>query len=283
MADGNQSINQSISISMSSASSSTSTSPSPSSPPAVEMDRVIKDVVAPPLHSLSLSSLVDSSTRLPNLSLLKSHFLKEGRLSPECVHYLISTATSLFSSESNVLELNYPITVCGDVHGQFFDLVRLMEVGGDPKHTQYLFLGDYVDRGCFSTEVVLYLYAHKIVYPKSLFLLRGNHECRQLTSFFNFKDECLYKYNLFLYDSFMSSFDHLPLAALINKSFFCVHGGLSPDVTSIEEIRQMERVQEIPREGKFIHHRSPCQQHNVHIDQHQHQHQHSCNLISFRV
>lgn len=212
------------------------------------MDRVMKEVVAPPMHPLGKKRLFDKKG-MPNLAVLKEHLLKEGRLTIDAASQLINDCMKLLRAEPNMLELRYPITVCGDLHGQFFDLVRLFEVGGDPKDTQYLFLGDYVDRGCFSTEVVFYLYALKITYPKSLFLLRGNHECRQLTSFFNFKDECTYKYNLTLYDLIMNSFDTLPLAALINKAFFCVHGGLSPDITTLEEVRALDRFQEIPREG----------------------------------
>ena len=233
-------------VSMPPAAASSSASFDPVEP---VMDRVITEVVCPPMHPLTLERLINPSTNLPNLTVLKEHLQREGRLSLDAASFLIKSALNLFKSESNLLELKYPITVCGDLHGQFYDLLRLFEVGGDPANTQYLFLGDYVDRGCFSSECVLYLYAHKMVYPKSFHMLRGNHECRQLTAFFNFKDESVYKYNINFYNEVMTSFDHLPLAAIINKSFFAVHGGLSPDITTLEEIKAMDRFMEIPREG----------------------------------
>jgi len=215
----------------------------------VEDDRARKDVVPPPRHPLPHHKLFSESGI--NLQVLRDHLFKEGRLLKEDAMYLTRSCAALFRKEPNMLTLQDPITVCGDVHGQFFDLLRLFEAGGDPATTKYLFLGDYVDRGCFSTECVFYLFAHKIMYNHSFWMLRGNHECRHLTAFFNFKDECLYKYDEELYDAIMDTFDNLPIASTINKKFLACHGGLSPDISELKDIEQIDRFREVPRDGPF--------------------------------
>eukprot|EP00405_Crypthecodinium_cohnii_P013034 CAMPEP_0206429268 /NCGR_PEP_ID=MMETSP0324_2-20121206/6136_1 /ASSEMBLY_ACC=CAM_ASM_000836 /TAXON_ID=2866 /ORGANISM="Crypthecodinium cohnii, Strain Seligo" /LENGTH=502 /DNA_ID=CAMNT_0053894909 /DNA_START=358 /DNA_END=1867 /DNA_ORIENTATION=+ len=180
---------------------------------------------------------------------LMAHLVAEGVVAQELVLDIVKKASDILEAEPNLLKLNDPITVVGDIHGQYFDLVKLLDIGGPAETTQYIFLGDYVDRGSFSVEVVITLYALKIKFPKTVRMLRGNHECRQMTSFFNFREECEYKYDVSVYDAIMSSFDMLPIGATINGKFLVVHGGISPDLPNIKAINRLQRFQEPPREG----------------------------------
>mmetsp|Transcript_4369 Transcript_4369/g.5642 ORF Transcript_4369/g.5642 Transcript_4369/m.5642 type:complete len:559 (+) Transcript_4369:761-2437(+) len=192
---------------------------------------------------------------LPRLDVLRSHFHQEGRLAISCVHRIIRCAKKLIRKEPNVIYLDAPVNVFGDIHGQFYDLLTQLEkldVPSDGNFEQCLFLGDYVDRGMFSCEVVLYLLCLKIRFPNKIYLLRGNHETRNLTEFFNFRIECLRKYNRLIYAMLMDLFDYLPLASIItNKQgrFFCLHGGLSPSLQFIEEIDRIHRIEEVPETG----------------------------------
>lgn len=95
-------------------------------------------------------------------------------------------------------------------------------------------MGDFVDRGSFSIEVLILLYSIKINFPSTIYFLRGNHECRQMSSFFNFREECLYKFDQEIYDLFMESFDLIPLACVINGKFLAVHGGISPELKTVK-------------------------------------------------
>nr|CAD7261268.1 unnamed protein product [Timema shepardi] len=235
------------------------------------------------------------------------------QLTESQVKTLCDKAKEILAKESNVQEVKCPVTVCGDVHGQFHDLMELFRIGGRSPDTNYLFMGDYVDRGYYSVETVTLLVALKeyewntvgsalvgswaeycwfcpcrimggimlvlplwnmcgilfvlplsdhgrntvssalvehVRYRERITILRGNHESRQITQVYGFYDECLRKYgNANVWKFFTDLFDYLPLTALVDGQIFCLHGGLSPSIDTLDHIRALDRLQEVPHEG----------------------------------
>eukprot|EP01018_Ginkgo_biloba_P004586 Gb_38626 [translate_table: standard] len=137
----------------------------------------------------------------------------------------------------------------GDIHGQYSDLLRLFSYGGFPPAANYLFLGDYVDRGKQSIETICLLLAYKIKYPENFFLLRGNHECASINRIYGFYDECKRRFNVRLWKIFTDCFNCLPVAALIDEKIICMHGGLSPDLKNLDQIRNIARPIDVPDQG----------------------------------
>ena len=166
------------------------------------------------------------------------------------VKQLCDKAREILTTESNVQPVNAPVTVCGDVHGQFHDLIELFRIGGRCPDTNYLFMGDYVDRGYYSVETVTLLVSLKVRYNDRIFITRGNHESRQITQVYGFYDECLKKYgNTNVWRYCADVFDCLCLSAVVDNSVLCVHGGLSPSLDTLDQIQDLQRVQEPPHEG----------------------------------
>jgi serine/threonine-protein phosphatase PP1 catalytic subunit len=165
------------------------------------------------------------------------------------IYDLLDLSADAFLSEPTLVELDGPVKVCGDTHGQYYDLLRVLEYGGHPPKSRYLFLGDYVDRGQQSIEVICLLLAYKVKYPQDFFLLRGNHESDSINRLYGFYDECRRRYNIKLWKRFGEVFNCMPVAALISDKILCMHGGLSPDLVSIDQIRKIQRPTNIPDTG----------------------------------
>lgn len=152
-------------------------------------------------------------------------------------------------SQPALLELSAPVKIVGDIHGQYNDLIRLFEMCGFPPASNFLFLGDYVDRGKQSLETILLLFCYKLKYPENFFILRGNHECANVTRVYGFYDECKRRCNIKVWKTFIDTFNCLPIAAIVADKIFCVHGGLSPSLTHMDDIRQIARPTDVPDYG----------------------------------
>ncbi|XP_031552526.1 serine/threonine-protein phosphatase 6 catalytic subunit [Actinia tenebrosa] len=177
----------------------------------------------------------------------KCEYLPENDLKKLC-----DLVCELLLEESNVQPVSTPVTVCGDIHGQFYDLEELFRTGGQVPDTSYIFMGDFVDRGYYSLETFTRLLTLKAKWPDRITLLRGNHESRQITQVYGFYDECQTKYgNANAWRYCCKVFDLLTIAAIIDGQVLCVHGGLSPDIKTIDQIRTLDRNMEIPHKGAF--------------------------------
>mmetsp|Transcript_23365 Transcript_23365/g.65380 ORF Transcript_23365/g.65380 Transcript_23365/m.65380 type:complete len:307 (+) Transcript_23365:91-1011(+) len=174
----------------------------------------------------------------------KQDQLKEAEICALCIR-----SRDIFMEQPMFLELEVPLKVCGDVHGQYSDLLRLFDYGGFPPEANYLFLGDYVDRGKQSLETICLLLVYKVKYPENFFLLRGNHECASITRIYGFYDECKRRYNIKLWKTFCDVFNCLPVCALVDEKIICMHGGLSPEITQMDQIRRLVRPTDVPDTG----------------------------------
>ncbi|XJO73355.1 hypothetical protein BDV3_004352 [Batrachochytrium dendrobatidis] len=198
-------------------------------------------------NDLNITTILNGSTYEYRQveQLLRCEVIKEIEVKELC-----NKAREILIEESNVQRVDAPVTICGDIHGQFYDLKELLKVGGKCPDTNYLFMGDFVDRGFYSVETFLLLLALKVRYPDRITLIRGNHESRQITQVYGFYDECLRKYgsvNVWRYCC--EIFDYLSLSAIIDDKIFCVHGGLSPSINTLDQIRIIDRKQEVPHDG----------------------------------
>ena len=174
---------------------------------------------------------------------------KQVDLKDEEIRFLIDKSQAIIREQKMLVELEAPLHVCGDIHGQYYDLLRIFEHCGYPGEYNYLFLGDYVDRGKQSLETICLLLCYKIKYPDKVTLLRGNHESSVTNRIYGFYDECKRRYNVKLWKSFTELFNFLPVAALIDDKILCMHGGLSPDLKSINNITEIQRPTDIPDTG----------------------------------
>ncbi|KAG5491529.1 hypothetical protein JIQ42_01432 [Leishmania sp. Namibia] len=170
-------------------------------------------------------------------------------LREDIIRLILRRVRPILMSQAMLVRTEAPINVCGDIHGQITDLVEIFKAGGLPPTSRYLFLGDYVDRGKYGTEVITVLLGLKVLYPKRMYVLRGNHETDSICRIYGFFDEVKRRFNVRLFKEFTDVFNCLPVAALIEEIALCMHGGLSPELRHLRQIEQIYRPLVVPDEG----------------------------------
>lgn len=194
--------------------------------------------------SLEVDSVIEKLLELRGCRPGKTASLQEDEIRALCIN-----AREIFLSEPILLKIEAPCKILGDVHGQYYDLLRIFDKTGSPDKERFLFLGDYVDRGKQSLETVCLLLAYKIKYPNNMYLLRGNHECASINRIYGFYDECKRRFSVKLWRTFTDCFNCLPVAAVVADKIFCCHGGLSPDLKTMDQIASLERPTDVPDTG----------------------------------
>ena len=185
--------------------------------------------------------------KLLNIDKTKSACLVN--LKEEEIKYVIDNSLKIIREEKALVELEAPLRICGDIHGQYMDLLQIFESYGYPDQYNYLFLGNYVDYGNSGIEVLCLLLCYKIKYPEKITLLRGNHETSSKNRIHGFYDECKRRYNVILWRAFIDLFNHFPIASIIDDKVFCVHGGLSPELNRPNDVLTISRPTDIPDLG----------------------------------
>ena len=203
------------------------------------------------LNNTNSNNTLMSSSSILDLDKSISSIKQCIALSEAEIKQLCQLVSDVLMEEANVQPILSPVTICGDIHGQFFDILELLRIGGDVENGErYIFMGDFVDRGYHSVETLSLLFLLKARYTSSITLLRGNHESRQVTRVYGFYEEILTKYgNANVWRYCTDVFDLLPIGALVNGLIFCVHGGLSPDIATLDHLSMIDRKQEIPHAG----------------------------------
>ncbi|KAL7722722.1 Serine/threonine-protein phosphatase [Entamoeba marina] len=189
-----------------------------------------------------IEEIIQRLMKIPN------SFPKESLLKRDEVISLCKDVIPIFKKETTLLEVESPINIIGDIHGQFTDLLRLL-TAVDFSNEKYLFLGNYIDRGSRGIEVLCLLYALKIHFPNRFYFLRGNHESENINRLYGFYDECKLRYDETVWKEFNNTFDMMPLAAVVNKKIFCVHSGISPQLMTLSQIADIQRPLKLPLEG----------------------------------